>query len=64
MLQLFVNLQSMLDRSGDEEGQTTLEYALVLALIVIAIITAVTVSGIGADITGMFQKIGDKLAIT
>jgi Flp pilus assembly pilin Flp len=40
MLKLFVSLQNMLERLSREEGQTAVEYGLVLAVIAVAIVIA------------------------
>jgi pilus assembly protein Flp/PilA len=43
----------------DEEGVTAIEYALIAALIAVAIIAAVTL--VGTDIAAVFTNISDKL---
>jgi Flp pilus assembly pilin Flp len=41
MLKLYVSLQNMLERLSREEGQTAVEYGLVIALISLVVIAAV-----------------------
>lgn len=60
MLQLFVsNLLSYLRRE-DEEGQTLVEYALLLALIAIVVIAALLI--LGPIVAGIFTKVGSTLS--
>jgi len=61
MLKFYVSLQNMLERlSRDEEGQTAVEYGLVLALIAVAIVLAMALAlnGVVADVVG---KITDAI---
>jgi Flp pilus assembly pilin Flp len=44
----------------DEEGQTTVEYAVVLALVIALAIAAFTV--LGGSINGVMTKIGDAIS--
>jgi len=44
---------------NDEEGVTAIEYALIAALIAVAIIT--TVQAVGTDLNGVFTHISTKL---
>lgn len=50
---------SLYARAQREEGQTMAEYAMVLALIAIAVIVAVT--GIGTALKGQFQNVASQL---
>ncbi len=43
----------------EEEGATAIEYALIAALIAIAIVTALT--GAGTSISGLFDKISGTI---
>lgn len=59
MLQLFVsNLLAYL-RRDDEEGQTLVEYGLLLALIAIVVIAALLI--LGPIVSGIFDEVGDSL---
>lgn len=59
MLQNFVsNLLSRI-RRDDEEGQTLVEYGLLLALIAIIVIVALLF--LGPLVSGIFQEVGDTL---
>lgn len=44
----------------DEEGATAVEYALIAALIAVAIIA--TVTGLGDQLVAIFQRIADTLS--
>jgi pilus assembly protein Flp/PilA len=58
MLKLIVrNLLIHLRR--EEEGQTLVEYALLLSLIAIVVIAALLI--LGPIVSGIFQEIGDTL---
>jgi len=41
----------------EEEGQGITEYALILGLVVLGIWVAVNGSGLGGEITGLFDKV-------
>jgi len=59
MIQLFVsNLLSQL-RRDDEEGQTLVEYGLLLALIAIVVIAALII--LGPLVSGIFTTVGNSL---
>ena len=45
----------------DEEGQTFVEYALVLSVIVIGVLLATTWLGLGTAINGAVQKVIDAI---
>ncbi len=46
-------------RRDDEEGQTLVEYGLLLALIAIVVIAALIV--LGPIVSGIFNEVGDSL---
>jgi pilus assembly protein Flp/PilA len=46
-------------RRDDEEGQTLVEYGLLLALIAIVVIAALVV--LGPIVSGIFDEVGDSL---
>lgn len=46
-------------RRDDEEGQTLVEYGLLLALIAIVVIAALVV--LGPIVSGIFTEVGDSL---
>jgi pilus assembly protein Flp/PilA len=56
MIKTFI---SNLLRRDDEEGQTLVEYGLLLALIAIVVIAALVV--LGPIVSGIFDEIGDSL---
>ncbi|MGZ8475073.1 MAG: Flp family type IVb pilin [Candidatus Limnocylindria bacterium] len=56
MIKMFI---SNLLRRDDEEGQTLVEYGLLLALIAIVVIAALVV--LGPIVSGIFDEIGDSL---
>jgi pilus assembly protein Flp/PilA len=59
MLRSFIgNLLAQL-RRDDEEGQTLVEYGLLLALIAIVVIAALVV--LGPIVSGIFDTVGDSL---
>lgn len=58
MLQLISNLLVYLRRE-DEEGQTLVEYGLLLALIAIVVIAALLI--LGPIVSGIFTEVGDSL---
>ena len=58
---------SLFARSQDisfknDEGQTFVEYALVLSVIVVGILVAVTATGLGTAIADAMQAVADKIA--
>jgi pilus assembly protein Flp/PilA len=60
MIQLFVsNLLAHL-RRDDEEGQTLVEYGLLLALIAIVVIAALLI--LGPLVSGIFATVGDSIS--
>jgi pilus assembly protein Flp/PilA len=52
-------LADVATRRDDEEGQTLVEYGLLLALIAIVVIAVLLV--LGPAISGMFQSVNDQL---
>ncbi len=44
---------------NDESGATAIEYGLIAALIAVAVITALQL--VGTELTGTFNKVGNKL---
>ena len=56
MIKMFI---SNLLRRDDEEGQTLVEYGLLLALIAIVVIAALIV--LGPIVSGIFNEVGDSL---
>jgi len=59
MIQLFVSNFLALIRRDDEEGQTLVEYGLLLALIAIVVIAALVV--LGPIVSGIFTEVGESL---
>jgi pilus assembly protein Flp/PilA len=59
MLRQYIALQTMLRTRRDERGATAVEYGLMVALIAVAIITAVAL--IGTELNFLFAKVTDKL---
>ena len=59
MIQLFVSNFLALIRRDDEEGQTLVEYGLLLALIAIVVIAALII--LGPIVSGIFNEVGDSL---
>ena len=55
---LIGNLVSLLHRD-DEEGQTLVEYGLLLALIAIVVIAALII--LGPIVSAIFEEVGDTL---
>lgn len=47
-------------RRDDEEGQTLVEYGLLLALIAIVVIAALLI--LGPIVSGIFDEVGDTLS--
>jgi pilus assembly protein Flp/PilA len=62
MLQLFVSNLLSYVRREDEEGQTLVEYALLLALIAIVVIAALLI--LGPIVRDIFSDVGDTLGGT
>ena len=67
MLQFYVSYlsakgQTLKDRLGREDGVTAVEYALIAALIAVAIILAVTF--LGGAIKDVFTTVGSKMSST
>ena len=61
MLKLYVSLQNMLERlSRNEEGQTAVEYGLVVALIALVIVVALA-AGMTTVIADVVDKITDAI---
>ena len=58
MVHMISNLLAHL-RRDDEEGQTLVEYGLLLALIAIVVIAALVV--LGPIVSGIFTEVGDSL---
>jgi Flp pilus assembly pilin Flp len=48
--------------SKNEDGQTFVEYALVLAVIVVGVLIAVLWTGLGDALTAAIKKIADAVA--
>jgi pilus assembly protein Flp/PilA len=59
MISLISNLFSYLRTRRDEEGQTLVEYGLLLALIAIVVIAVLIL--LGPAISGIFQSVNDQL---
>jgi len=62
MLQHFVSTLLSRIRREDEEGQTLVEYALLLALIAIVVIAALLI--LGPIVRDIFSDVGDTLGGT
>ena len=58
MLHIISNLLSRVQRE-DEEGQTLVEYGLLLALLAIVVIVALLF--LGPIVSGIFQNVGNTL---
>jgi pilus assembly protein Flp/PilA len=61
-MQHLVSLASLVQRftrGDDEEGQTLVEYGLLLALIAIVVIAVLVV--LGPAVSGIFQSVNDQL---
>lgn len=56
---MFSFVQAVKSFLANEEGVTAIEYALIAALIAVAIIAAVTL--VGTDIAAVFTNISNKL---
>ena len=62
MIKLFIsNLLARFQRE-DEDGQTLVEYGLLLALLAIVVIVALLF--LGPIVSGIFQEVGDTLNTT
>ena len=62
MIKLFIsNLLARFQRE-DEDGQTLVEYGLLLALLAIVVIVALLF--LGPIVSGIFQEVGDTLNAT
>ena len=59
MIRFVISNLLKLARRDDEEGQTLVEYGLLLALIAIVVIAALVV--LGPIVSGIFDEIGDSL---
>ena len=59
MIKLFVSNLLAFIRRDDEEGQTLVEYGLLLALIAIVVIAALII--LGPIVSGIFDEVGDSL---
>jgi pilus assembly protein Flp/PilA len=59
MISVISNLFSYLRNSRDEEGQTLVEYGLLLALIAIVVIAVLLL--LGPAISGIFQSVNNQL---
>jgi Flp pilus assembly pilin Flp len=57
------NLQTILARISwdDERGQTFVEYALVLTVIVVGVLLAVSFTGLGTGLTNAINDVKDHL---
>lgn len=66
MLKLYTGLQTwwadLKDRTTEEHGATAVEYALMVALIAMAVILAVTFLGISTN--QLFQDVGTAVSST
>jgi Flp pilus assembly pilin Flp len=54
LLTLFNTIQALKARARDEEGQTVVEYALLLVLI--SVVAIVIMEAVGVSVTGVFQE--------
>ena len=59
MLRFVISNLVKFARREDEEGQTLVEYGLLLALIAIVVIAALVV--LGPIVSGIFDEVGDSL---
>jgi pilus assembly protein Flp/PilA len=59
MVTLIANLIAYLRGQEDEEGQTLVEYGLLLALIAIVVIAVLLL--LGPAVSGIFQRVNDQL---
>jgi Flp pilus assembly pilin Flp len=54
-------LVARIENIKDEGGQTFVEYALVLSVIVVGLLVITAWTGLGAQITNAVAKVGDSL---
>jgi pilus assembly protein Flp/PilA len=59
LLTLFNAIQVLKARTRDEEGQTVVEYALLLVLI--SVVAIAIMEAVGVSVTGVFQDADDAL---
>ena len=59
MTSLLVRWETFIASTKDEEGQTLIEYGLIVALISIVAIAALGL--IGTNVTGVFNSVADDL---
>jgi Flp pilus assembly pilin Flp len=59
LLTLFNAIQALKARTRDEEGQTVVEYALLLVLI--SVVAIAIMEAVGVSVTGVFQDADDAL---
>ena len=59
MIALYTMLQALKARTRDEEGQTVVEYALLLVLI--SVVAIAIMEAVGVSVTGVFQDADDAL---
>jgi len=59
MIRFVISNLLKLARRDDEEGQTLVEYGLLLALIAIVVIAALVV--LGPIVSGIFDTVGDSI---
>jgi pilus assembly protein Flp/PilA len=59
MIALYTMLQGLKARARDEEGQTVVEYALLLVLI--SVVAIAIMEAVGISVTGVFQDADDAL---
>jgi Flp pilus assembly pilin Flp len=59
LLTLFNTIQALKARTRDEEGQTVVEYALLLVLI--SVVAIAIMEAVGVSVTGVFQDADDAL---
>ena len=62
MIRFVISNLLKLARRDDEEGQTLVEYGLLLALIAIVVIAALVV--LGPIVSGIFDEVGDSITNT
>ena len=59
MIRMLIGTLASLLHRDDEEGQTLVEYGLLLALIAIVVIAALII--LGPIVSGLFEEVGDTL---